>query len=599
MGTPAQTLYNYCNVSFAKARDAARMEDKVNARKYLFEVLNALQVLYNAEFVEDRRNFYESKANEIYEIARDIRIEGFSSRIHQLFRDKDEYATYMEAPAAMKGEPLTKKPPNTVTDYMEKIKNSVSLDDEPLFTLEETEKKPVDSVESLEPEIVVKEEPPKQEEEHMEEFPMLNLPEVPKESEDDKEELSEETQKQSTPTRYEAGGAAMRPQGLKDYLGQPQAVAVLADAIKKIRLSGGALPHILLYGSQGLGKTTLAKILANEMQTEFIEISNARALTVDGLTQMLLKLQEGDIVFIDEIHNVQPAIAEGVLYSAMEDFSLRYVQGKQNKFKELPKFTLVGATTEAGKLLKPFKDRFGLDCRLVPYTNDILASIAINSFSKMGMSISQELAMELAKRARNTPRIVNRFASRIADKALVKTAEERGITEKGALSNLEKIRALDIWVSADVIEQYFHENGIDEYGLTDGDRALLKVLIETFNGGPAGQENLAKAMNESVNVISQHYENYLLKLGFINVIPKGRVAMPKAYRYLGLSVPEHIKEYDTSSSEAETLSEDEVEECVDEQAENLVVEPSGDEKLIEETDNISQENSMSDSEKNV
>lgn len=557
MGTPAQTLYNYCNMNFAKARDQARMEDKANTRKYLFEALKALEILYNAERSDERRTFYEAKASEIYQLARDIRLEGFSPRVKQAFRSKDEYATYMDAPAVTDFEPLTEKKPDPFAAYMDKMKNEPPKDEVPELTLDDGETS--EKIEEVQEEP--QEEPSKQEEEkeeeHSEPFPALDLPEVPK------EDHKEETKEEPAPARYESGGSAMRPQKLQDYFGQPQAVAILSDAVKKTRLSGGALPHVLLYGSQGLGKTTLAKILANEMQTEFVEISNARTLTVDTVVQILLKLKEGDIVFIDEIHNLPPVVAEGVLYSAMEDFSLRYLEGKgrraENKFKELPRFTLVGATTEAGKLLKPFKDRFGIDCRLVPYTDDILANIAINSFAKLGMNITQELALELAKRARNTPRIVNRFVSRIADKALIKTAEERGIVEKGALSSPEKIRQLDIWVTADVIEQYFNENGIDEYGLTNGDRTLLRVLIETFNGGPAGQENLAKAMNESVNVISQQYENYLLKLGFINVLPKGRVAMPSAYRYLGLPVPEHIREYDVQASNADETNTSEEE----------------------------------------
>ena len=355
---------------------------------------------------------------------------------------------------------------------------------------------------------------------------------------------------------------ALRPSEFDSFSGQDKIVENLKIFVTAARMRGESLDHILFHGPPGLGKTTLSGIIANELGVG-MKITSGPVLDKPGdLAGILTSLEENDVLFIDEIHRLPTAIEE-VLYSAMEDFSLRYLEGKgrraENKFKELPRFTLVGATTEAGKLLKPFKDRFGIDCRLVPYTDDILANIAINSFAKLGMNITQELALELAKRARNTPRIVNRFVSRIADKALIKTAEERGIVEKGALSSPEKIRQLDIWVTADVIEQYFNENGIDEYGLTNGDRTLLRVLIETFNGGPAGQENLAKAMNESVNVISQQYENYLLKLGFINVLPKGRVAMPSAYRYLGLPVPEHIREYDVQASNADETNRSEEE----------------------------------------
>lgn len=354
---------------------------------------------------------------------------------------------------------------------------------------------------------------------------------------------------------FDTIGNAMRPQTLKDYYGQPQTVAILTDATAKARLSDSALSHVLLYGSHGLGKTTLAKILANEMQTGFYEINNAGSLTAEGMIDLLKKVKKGDIVFIDEIHNIPSSVAEGVLYSAMEDFTVKYVtkKGKSLETAEiyLPPFTLVGATTESGKLLKPFKDRFGIECHLNPYSESILAMIAKNSFKKLGMTIGDDLAADIARRARSTPRIVNRFVSRIADKAIVHAAAERGLTEKGALSTPEKIKALHIEVTPDILADYFEQNGIDEKGLTDGDRILLRLIVEKYNGGPVGLDSLAKAMNESQNVVADQYEAYLTKIGMLMTTSRGRMAMPAAYRYLGLPVPAHIRDFFAADIEEE------------------------------------------------
>ncbi len=522
MPNNSQVLIDYCNetfnlVSMGKTNTSILL-------KSFFEIIENLEVLYNAEQESLRKEFYEKKAKELLTIIRYVKKNGYDNFVSNYITFYRQHSTFLCNAFFDEKEVIIETKPDPIKSVLDS-NASTSLAKPEEKNIEEMKKdfpletvKPNDDTKTTNP----------------------NLP------------IEEKDLEKEIVFNYDTIGVAMRPQRLKDYFGQDQAVAILSDAIKKARLSGSAIPHILLFGSQGLGKTTLAKIIANEMNVNFFEISNTKNLTDETLIEILKKLKDRDIVFIDEIHNLPSAVIEGILYSAMEDFTVKYVQGKGKFAKtislDLPNFTLIGATTEAGKLLKPFKDRFGLECRLVPYTDSILASIAMNSFSKLGMHITYENAMLIAKRSRSTPRLTNRFVARIADKAIVKKAEELHIEENGSLSKLENIINLNINVEKDIIETYFEENGIDGLGLNSGDREILKILIEKFNGGPTGQEIIAKAMNESVNVISEQYENYLVRLGFINITPKGRVVMPKAYQYLNVPMSEQKK----TSKELET-----------------------------------------------
>ncbi|MEG1609083.1 MAG: Holliday junction branch migration DNA helicase RuvB, partial [Clostridia bacterium] len=338
-------------------------------------------------------------------------------------------------------------------------------------------------------------------------------------------------------------GATIRPQTFADYFGQPRAVLAVQDSIKSAKLRGAALQHVLIYGAHGLGKTTFARIIASEMGVDFVEI-NVSKLTPKELINVLSKLKDRDIVFIDEIHNIPQETAESVLYSAMEDFQVCYVEmnGKEsNTIKmKLPHFTLVGATTEAGKLSKPLIARAQIQCRLEPYSDEVLAQIAQKSFGKLGMSIDENVALEIAKRCRHNPRIVNRHVSRIADKATCNYAEQSGIVASGSLNTLDAIKNLNIVVDQNVALEYFEQNGIDNLGLEEGDRSLLLILINNFDGGPTSIDTLARAMGESVNVVFDKYEDYLIKMGMIKITTLGRVATKRAYDHLGIKYNKRI-----------------------------------------------------------
>lgn len=324
------------------------------------------------------------------------------------------------------------------------------------------------------------------------------------------------------------------------------------DLITAARLKDDAMPHLIVYGSHGLGKTTFAKIIANEMRANFIEV-NASKITPAEMIAILKKIQRKDIMFIDEIHTVPLVVAESILYSAMQDGRITYTEGKGASAKtntiELPRFTLVGATTEIGKLAKPFTQR-AVQVRLEEYTDEVLASIITSSFYKLGLKIKPELSLIISKRCRNNPRIANSNVKRISDKALVRYAQINNLTSAGAFSTPDSIRALGIEVSENVIEEFFKENGIDEWGLEKGDRELLKLIIHRYKGGPVGLDTLARAMNEANNVISQKYEAYLIKKGMLRVDRDGRVAMALAYTALGLPVPDSKKEEGDNASSA-------------------------------------------------
>lgn len=336
---------------------------------------------------------------------------------------------------------------------------------------------------------------------------------------------------------------SLSPKYLSDYIGQPQAVTAVKDLIQAALLKDTSMPHIILYGSHGLGKTSFAKIIANEMRTNFVEI-NASKITAVELIAILKKLKAKDIVFIDEIHTLPLTVAESVLYSAMQDGHITYMEGKgkfaQTKNLVLPPFTLIGATTEIGKLAKPFTQR-AIQIRLIEYTDEVLGTIISASFYKLGMSITSENALYIARRCRNNPRIANNMVKRISDKALVRYAKQNNVNGNGGMSSIESIKKLNIRVEQNVIDDFFNENGIDEYGLEKGDRDLLTVIIKRYGGGPVGLDTLARVINESNNVIAQKYESYLIKKGFMKIEREGRVVMPSAYAILGLPLPEGQK----------------------------------------------------------
>ena len=337
---------------------------------------------------------------------------------------------------------------------------------------------------------------------------------------------------------------ALSPQYLDDYIGQPQAVTAVRDLIRAALLKNAAMPHLILYGSHGLGKTTFSKIIANEMRVGFTEV-NVTKINMTEMIAILKKIQPKDILFIDEIHTLPLVVAESVLYSAMQDGKVTYTEGKgksaHTETFELPPFTLIGATTEIGKLAKPFIQR-AIQVRLEEYSDEVLGGIISKSFYKLGMRITPENGLYIAQRCRNNPRIANHTVKRISDKALVRYASINNLNSFGAFGSVDAIRKLNIEIERKVIDEFFVENGIDEYGLEKGDRELLKMIIHRYEGGPVGLDTLARAMNESNNVLSQKYEAYLIKKGMLRIDREGRVAMPQAYRVLGLPVPENLEE---------------------------------------------------------
>lgn len=334
---------------------------------------------------------------------------------------------------------------------------------------------------------------------------------------------------------------ALSPRKLEDYIGQPDAVTAVRDLINAALLKNTAMPHIILYGSHGLGKTTFSHIIANELHAGFIEV-NVSKITPQEMISILKKLQPRDVVFIDEIHTLPLVVAESVLYSAMQDGKIVYTEGKGEdtvtQTLELPPFTLIGATTEIGKLAKPFTQR-AIQIRLVEYTDEVLANIIGKSFYKLGTTISDDDALYISKRCRNNPRIANNMVKRICDKALVRYASQNALPP-GSMETTDAIRKLNITVSRPVIDEFFKENGIDEWGLENGDRELLRLVITRYNGGPVGLDNLARTLNESNNVITQKYEAYLIKKGLYKVERDGRSVTPEGYKVLGLPVPEKL-----------------------------------------------------------
>ena len=308
----------------------------------------------------------------------------------------------------------------------------------------------------------------------------------------------------------------LRPQRLKDYIGQEKAKQTLGIYISAAKERGDALDHVLFYGPPGLGKTTLAGIIANEMGVN-IKITSGPAIEKPGeMAAILNNLQENDILFVDEIHRLNRQVEE-VLYPAMEDYAIDILIGKGATARsirlDLPKFTLVGATTRAGMLTAPLRDRFGVIHHLEFYTEEELTTIILRSARVLEVEIEEQGARELAKRSRGTPRLANRLLKRVRDFAQVKY--------DGVISESVADYALDLL-------------DVDKYGLDNIDRNILLTMIERFQGGPVGLDTLAASISEDAGTLEDVYEPYLLKNGFIQRTPRGRVATELAYAHLGI-----------------------------------------------------------------
>ncbi len=312
----------------------------------------------------------------------------------------------------------------------------------------------------------------------------------------------------------------LRPRSLSEYIGQEKAKSNLEVYIKAALDRREALDHVLLYGPPGLGKTTLAGIIANEMGVN-IRITSGPAIEKAGdLAAILTNLSEHDILFIDEIHRMSRTVEE-ILYPAMEDYALDIIIGKGPAAKsiriDLPKFTLIGATTRAGLLTAPLRDRFGVISRLELYTVDEIKEIVMRSAGLLEVEIDEEGAAEIASRSRGTPRIANRFLKRVRDFAQVK--HDGKITYEVAADALRSME-------------------VDELGLDEIDSRMIKTMIENFGGGPVGLDTLAATIGEEPNTIEDVYEPYLLQLGFISRTPRGRIATKLAYDHFEIPFTE-------------------------------------------------------------
>ena len=316
--------------------------------------------------------------------------------------------------------------------------------------------------------------------------------------------------------------SSIRPKWLTEYIGQTALKDSLSIGLDAAKQRGEALDHLLLYGPPGLGKTTLAMVIAREMDAP-IHITSAPALERPrDILGLLMGMQPGSVLFIDEIHRLNK-VAEEILYPAMEDFTLDRTIGKGESTRilrvPLPRFTLIGATTKAGSLSGPLRDRFGLLYRLNFYTPEELAEIVLRSAGLLTIDASTEGALAIASRSRGTPRIANRLLRRVRDFMVVKRAAQSFIDD--ALAH-EALNLFDI----------------DRLGLDPMDRQMLTMIIQSFSGGPVGLETLASSIGEDSRTLEDVYEPYLMQAGLLNRTPRGRVATPAAYRHLGLSLPQ-------------------------------------------------------------
>lgn len=328
---------------------------------------------------------------------------------------------------------------------------------------------------------------------------------------------------QSTKGEYDIEENVLRPKTLEAYVGQSKVKENLKVYMNAAKQRGEVLEHVLLYGAPGLGKTTLAHIISNEMGGQ-LKMTSAPAIERSGdLAAILTNLNEGDVLFIDEIHRLNHSVEE-ILYSAMEDYALDIIVGKgpsaRNIRFSLKKFTLIGATTRAGMIANPLRDRFGIICRLEMYTPSELKEIVMRSAKTLGIAIDDDAAAEISRRSRGTPRIANRLLKRVRDFSTIKG--NASVTKADANYALAKME-------------------IDELGLDEIDRSLLRAMIEKFDGKPVGLETLAATINEDAGTIEDVYEPYLLQLGFIARTPRGRMPLKGGYEHLGYTVTEKQK----------------------------------------------------------
>ena len=309
---------------------------------------------------------------------------------------------------------------------------------------------------------------------------------------------------------------SLRPKTLDDYIGQEQVKANLRVYIERAKMRGEALDHVLLYGPPGLGKTTLSAIIANEMSVNIRTTSGPAIEKPGDLASILTNLQDGDVLFIDEIHRLSRAVEE-ILYPAMEDYAIDIIIGQGPSARSIrlpiPKFTLIGATTRAGQLTTPLRDRFGVLFRLELYTTEELATIVTRSAGILEIAITDEGAAAIASRSRGTPRIANRLLKRVRDFALVKG---NGI------------------ITADIAATALASLEIDQLGLDNIDRRMLESIIRFYGGGPVGLETLAATIGEEAITIEDVYEPYLMQIGFLARTPRGRCATRLAYDHLGI-----------------------------------------------------------------
>lgn len=323
----------------------------------------------------------------------------------------------------------------------------------------------------------------------------------------------------STKTEYDEVENLLRPKSMEGYIGQEKAKTNLSVFMRAAKLRGEPLDHVLLYGPPGLGKTTLAHIIAGEMGVQ-IKVTSGPSIEKSGdLAAILTNLNEGDVLFIDEIHRLNHNVEE-ILYPAMEDYSLDIILGKGPSATSvqipLKKFTLVGATTRAGMLASPLRDRFGVICRLEPYSYDELSLIVRKSADVLRIPIDETASYEIARRSRGTPRIANRLLKRVRDFSMVLRHESITLDDtKLALDRLE----------------------IDPLGLDATDKRLLEAMIDKYNGGPCGLETLSAMVGEDVGTIEEVYEPYLMQLGFIARTPRGRIVLKKGYEHMGKKPP--------------------------------------------------------------